>query len=388
VISQEISIEEKINIDTMENENLDASQKKQESAEQPKKEIKKNSSLDRVIELTNLMEKDTDKALDMINTINRKTEFLAINALIEASRSGDAGKGFQVVAESIDILAQKTKEAVETMRKETLSKMGDLGKVIQNQSENIRGNRLSDLALTNIDLIDRNLYERTADVRWWATDRSVVNALTQKTTDTSSSASKRLGIILKYYTIYHDLILSDLEGNVVSNGSSQYALTGRNVSDRPWFKSALSTGSGEDYGFETVHKSQVINNNTILTFSCKVHQNGDTSQPVIGILASVFNWTCLAQTIINQTSINQVDKSRTRICIVDKDGKVFADSLNLILEDTIEFEGREQMFTEKNNFGIYKFNGNDCLIGHAQSPGFEGYSTGWHSLILQEIKNE
>ena len=30
--------------------------------------------------------------------------------------------------------------------------------------------------LTNIDLIDRNLYERSCDVRWWATDSSVVDA--------------------------------------------------------------------------------------------------------------------------------------------------------------------------------------------------------------------
>ena len=139
---------------------------------------------------------------------------------------------------------------------------------------------------------------------------------------------------------------------------------------------------------ETVHKSQAINNNILLTFSCKVHQNGDTSQPVVGVLASVFNWLGFAQTIINQTSINQADKSRTRICIVDKDGKVLVDSSNLTLEDTIEFEGREQIFTEKKNFGTYKFNEKDYLVGHAQSPGFEGYSTGWHSIILQEIKKE
>ena len=31
------------------------------------------------------------------------------------------------------------------------------------------------------DLIDRNLYERTCDVRWWATDDSLVQALTKHT---------------------------------------------------------------------------------------------------------------------------------------------------------------------------------------------------------------
>ena len=37
-----------------------------------------------------------------------------------------------------------------------------------------RGERMVDLALNAVELIDRNLYERTCDVRWWATDSAVV----------------------------------------------------------------------------------------------------------------------------------------------------------------------------------------------------------------------
>ena len=267
---------------------------KNQKPKQPKKETKKIFSLDRVIELTNQMGKDTDKALDMINTINRKTEFLAINALIEASRSGDAGKGFQVVAESIDVLAQKTKEAVETMRKETISKMEDLGKVIQNQSENIRGNRLSDLALTNIDLIDRNLYERTADVRWWATDDILVKALVEKNPDAYQEASRRLGTILKSYTVYADLVLLDMDGNAIANGKSyEFDLNGRNYLSKQWFQSAITSVNGDEYDFESVHKSSSSGMHT-MTFSCKVHEGGDINRRCIGIFScSVqLGWSC------------------------------------------------------------------------------------------------
>ena len=37
-------------------------------------------------------------------------------------------------------------------------------------AEQAQGARLADLALNAIEIIDRNLYERTCDVRWWATD--------------------------------------------------------------------------------------------------------------------------------------------------------------------------------------------------------------------------
>ncbi|MDX1533937.1 MAG: cache domain-containing protein, partial [Nitrosopumilaceae archaeon] len=177
-------------------------------------------------------------------------------------------------------------------------------------------------------------------------------------------------------------------GNVVANGSPKFALTGRNIAKRPWFKNALNTTNGDQFGFESVHKSKAIDNQIILTFSCKVHQNGDTTQPVIGVLASVFNWTGLAQKIMQETSINQDDKARTRICIVDSEGKVFADSDDKILDDTIKLENREKLFSEKKNYCVQNYNDKKCLIGHAQAPGFEGYSTGWHSLIIQEMKED
>ena len=356
----------------------------EESVEKKSQDNNKNVTLETISKLAHSMAGEMEQAIKKIQDINEETHVLALNAAIEASSAGDAGKGFGVVAEHMGDLSNETSRITSTMNQQSQDKIVELEEILTSQATNVRGNRLANLSLTNIDLIDRNLYERTADVRWWATDRSVVNALTQKSQDAYSNASRRFGIILKYYTIYHDLILSDLDGNIVANGSPKFALTGRNIADRPWFKNALNTTNGEEFGFESVHKSKAIDNQTILTFSCKVHQNGDITQPVIGVLASVFNWTGLAQKIIEETSINPDDKSRTRICIVDSQGTVFADSSNKILEDTLSFDQREKLFSEKKNFAIVNYNNKKCLIGHAQSPGFEGYSSGWHSLIIQE----
>ena len=376
--SQETSLEDKIDINSLDDE-LDESSKVEEE--------KRCTSLDRVIELTQEMGVDTNKALDMINTINRKTEFLAINALIEASRSGDSDNGFQVVAESIDVLAQKTKEAVETMRKETIAKMDDLGKVIKTQSQNVRGNRLSDLALGNIDLIDRNLYERTADIRWWATDDVLVKALSQKNPETLMDAQLRLNVILKSYTVYLDLVVVDLDGNPVTNAlHNQFDLTGRSFAGKSWFQDAMRTTNGEEYAFQGVHKSSISGKYT-MTFSCKIHENGDTSQRPIGILASVFNWESLSKKIIDETPLNDDEKDTTRVCIIDDENRILADTYGKFLEK-ISFPQMDELFNQKKSFNVFKQKGEKTLVCHGGSPGYESFSSGWHSVIFRTLNQE
>lgn len=369
--------EEKIDINSIDklDQKLDENNSKQD-----------NCSLERVIELTNLMGKDTNKALDTINLINRKTEFLAINALIEASRTGDSGKGFQVVAESIDVLARKTKDAVEKMRKETITKMDDLCKIIQNQSWKIQGQRLSDLALTNMDLIDRNLFERAADIRWWATDDILINALENKTKETSDDASKRLAVILKSYTVYYDLILLDEKGTVIANGlSEKFDIKEDNFAHKQWFTKVMKTKNGEEYGFQGVHRSSISGKHTV-TFSCKVHQDGDPNKQVIGVIASVLNWDNLAQRIVNETPLTEYEKKHSRVCIVECDGTVIADTKNKILAEKIDLQKMDDLFKTPKGFTIIKQKNELILSCHGSSPGYEGYFSNWHCLILHEFE--
>jgi len=348
-----------------------------------------NVSLIRVADLADLLADKLDGAIDEIDKINRETHMLSINARIEASRADEAGKAFTVVAEEMNNLSGKTSNLTRKMRQVTKHSVDEIGRIIRKQAVHLHGVRLSDLALNNIDLIDRNLYERSCDVRWWATDGSLVKALSEKTNESKNYASQRLGVILSSYTVYYDLVWVNLDGDVIANGKpDQYRSQGTNVSEMKWFKAVNASKSGDEYGFQTVTRSPLVNDSLALVYSCGVRKDGKPNGELIGALGVIFNWEALAQTIINNTPLPEEEKPISRICIIDSDGKVFADSQEKILDDVIHFDNRSQLFNKDKDYLLVKYQGEDSVIAHAKSQGYETYKTGWHSVIIQKINKK
>src|SRR5262249_30670471 len=95
----------------------------------------------------------------------------------------------------------------------------------------------------------------------------------------------------------------------------------------------------------------------------------------------------LAQTIVKSVALTSEEKSRTRVCIIDDNGSVLADSRDAILQDVIDFPERSQLFSRKKDFLFATLGNKNCCIAHALSPGFETYATGWHSVLIQEPKH-
>lgn len=61
---------------------------------------------------TTVKAKDTDEIVSLIQGISSKTNLLGLNASIEAARSGEAGKGFSVVAKEIQKLSITSKDSI------------------------------------------------------------------------------------------------------------------------------------------------------------------------------------------------------------------------------------------------------------------------------------
>ncbi len=337
-------------------------------------------------ELVDELASALEGAIGEIYDVNTRSRILALNARIEAARAGRHGAAFGIVAEEMQSLSSRTSDIAHEMANRTRDKTSELAQLIDSNVRGFQGTRLSDIALVNIDLIDRNLYERTCDVRWWATDGSLTSALANPTADACDFASKRLGVILDAYTVYFDLVLCDLNGKVIANGRpDEYRSIGEDQSTAEWFRKAIQTRSGNEYGFQPAHNSTLVGGEPSLIYSCSVRKEGCAKGKCIGALGIIFDWQSLAQPIVENPSVHPSEKQKTSAYILNRDGIILASDQHAMIGDRLEIDRIQNVFENGRGHFQSKTGDREICVGHAKSPGFETSSTGWYSVVTQDL---
>jgi hypothetical protein len=311
-----------------------------------------------------------------IQTITNQMKMLALNALIESSRAGAQGAGFAVVAQEVRGVGQQVETIARELETQLTKRTGELVSSIERMSQRSRGERMVDLSLNAIELIDRNLYERTCDVRWWATDSAVVDCAASASAAAVAHASSRLDVILGAYTVYLDLWLCDLQGNVIASGrADRFRVVGQNVASTKWFREATSLRSGDDYVAGDVECQPLLGNAQVATYCASVRADGKANGAPIGVLAIHFDWEPQARAIVQGVRVGDNDKAR--VLLLDSNFRVIAasDGQSILSE-------RVALSLDGKRSGFYHDRSGALIAFHA-TPGYETYQgLGWYGAIV------
>ncbi|HEU5046639.1 MAG TPA: methyl-accepting chemotaxis protein [Rickettsiales bacterium] len=315
--------------------------------------------------------------------ISGQINLLALNATIEAARAGDSGRGFAVVAAEVKNLAKQAAQNSKELRIDVIKEIQTQTGILQKQFDDKEYGRLSEMSQTLVQLIVRNLYERTADVRWWATDDALFRCLESMEQAAVTYAISRLELINRFYSVYLNLVLVDPSGKVIacSQPSRFQRIMGADLSTVSWFRKGLSTTSGDQYVVDDIYFDPLHENKMVAVYATAVRSGGRVDGKPVGVLGVYFDWDEQSKIIVrDEPSLSKEEWEYSRVMLLDQNMRVIAssDGTGLLTSFMLEHKGEKK--------GYY-FNKNDELIAFAKTLGYQEYDgLGWYAVIVQKIR--
>jgi len=233
-----------------------------------------------------------------------------------------------------------------------------------------------------IDVLIRNLFERTADIGFLATDNDIrtfiqnyVSDYYEDHLDLKKSIQKRFQEYVAKYSVYFDIVLANTNGKILTRLNDE--ITTDNI-DEHFINEVLN--SQEEYVESYQDFSFIPQYDKSLVYAFKVTKTNDPSSKSLGVLCLCFKFQNEMQDIFH----NLVDtRNKEALMILDKNGEVIASS------DTehIPLYSKLPIVTEE-EFKIVTFAGRDYVAKTCKTNGYQGFrGLQWYGHIMIPIEH-
>jgi len=223
-----------------------------------------------------------------------------------------------------------------------------------------------------IDILIRNLFERTADVGFLATDEDIRQFLahTQQETDKRDFIEARLDEYVKKYSVYDEIVILDIAGNVQANLDKSNLI---NVCKDSLFEETLNTNQDyvETFGYSDLQKTKA----NALIYSCKITENNQPGSNVLGVLCLCFHFDNEMNAIFNHLASD----AEHILLLMSASGHVIASSEDALIPLNTHFT-----FHATPQVRLYQ--GTEYLVTCCQTEGYQGFSgLGWWSMAMTPL---
>ncbi|MBN2713345.1 MAG: cache domain-containing protein [Planctomycetes bacterium] len=333
---------------------------------------------------SNIIPEINKETYEKIQEDKESIQLISLNGIVFASKLGKRGVALGPIFDQIT----KTGDFATSRMEDLLAEMaaGELALNLQ---------ALEMFSKQAIDLIDRNLFERSADIRWWSTDRYFWKCLTEPSEDAFQSACNRLKVINNSYTMYRNLILVDSGGEIVACSKMELRneLKKLNVSDKDWFQNGMRTQRSNEYAVQDTQKSPLEKHkDRSLIYSGGIRAGGAREGDAIGVLGVLFDWDTEARKILE----NCLPRDRDGVFIAGC-AAFYTNASHEIMEtsDPEKFpvgmvvnlpDEHRELGDGQSASGLYEQDGQRYLMGSSRTQGYREYrGLAWCAHVVRPL---
>ncbi len=230
-----------------------------------------------------------------------------------------------------------------------------------------------------IDIMDRNLYERANDCRWWALTGAFREALGQPDT-LAAARSLRLSEILAginhLYTVYHNILIFDRDARIVAASNPSYSHLVGTTLQAGWVMPALALDESQKYVVSSFEQSQLYDGAHTYVYAAAIPAPEGAN--TVGGIAIVFDSTPQFKAMLVDALPRNRDGSFVKGAFgifADRKGKVIASTDDAIAPETSIGIGEEffDLQPGEGHANIIEYEGKYFAVGSRMSCGYREY---------------
>lgn len=261
----------------------------------------------------------------------------------------------------------------------TKEKFSELqGRLIQNLMKEHLLKRLADdhnKSQVAIDILIRNLFERTADVGFLATDDDIRAFLlhTDKQPEDIENIRHRLAEYVKKYSVYDEIVLLDTQGRVKANLDIDSPIE---FSEDPLIPITLA--STDDYTETFRYSDLQPHKRNSLIYSCVIKESNEKDAKALGVLCLCFKFDDEMQSIFSNL---QSERAASSIMIVSESREVMATSHSQKFKvgEKIPNSGSPDLITIKNK---------SYISTTSKTKGYQGFKgLSWQGVAMTPLND-
>lgn len=334
----------------------------------------KNESTSVLADFTGLISADLFDIRRQSVSINDDLQLIVLNGIITAARNNAVE--LMPVLEAIKKIGQDIDKVFDDSIKSLFST------IISGQFDAIRLQ-----ASLAVDIMDRNLFERANDCRWWGLSSLLRTALSEEAID-KVCIQQTLATIHSLYTVYHTLYVYDKQGRYIAFSDEQYSdKIGQSIEGHSGGKDVFQLETPYEYTVSPFETFDCYQGSSTYIYNAALRNMHDTSN-IIGGIGIVFDSTVEFNAILHDIlpRENGAIKAGTKA--------LFTTNTGLVISSTSDEHVTGETFFPDINMHeldesgaiatVIKQGDSTYLIGAAKSTGYREYkrTDGYKNTII------